>query len=143
MKRDTNIGKALCRMGSVILIILFSFMAACGTSKKSAQFPAEDDLFITRRYVGDFVSCTYSKPVVPGGPHQIAIKTTLDSLYGDISVYSKKCDFILGQRLYLRRTYVPSGVFGYWIYQVENDSSVFYRVSEFQMDDKILVQTWF
>lgn len=143
MRRDTNIGQALCGMRNLIPIILLSFSVACTTSKKSAQFPAEDDLFITRRYVGDFVTCSHSKPVGLGGPHHIAIKTTLDSLYGDISVYSKKCDFILGQRLYLRRTYVPSGVFGYWIYQIENDSSVFYRVSEFQMDDKILVQTWF
>jgi len=32
---------------------------------------------------------------------------------------------------------------GYWIYQIENDSSTYYRLSEFQYDKKVYIETLF
>ena len=49
-----------------------------------------------------------------------------------------------GDKLYIRRTFFsPGDVTGYWIYQIENDASVYYRLSEFQYDKKVYVETLF
>jgi hypothetical protein len=124
------------------LIILTILGISCATTQKSGLLP-EDQVLVTRQYVGSFIDYRHTRPENFGDPHLIWIKTSMDSTYGKISAYSKKCDFSAGDRLYLRRTYSTPGVFGYWEYQIENDSSVFYRVSEFQYDNKVLVQNWF
>jgi len=130
-------------MKKLLFLLVMGIFISCSTSKKTPSLLKEDELFITRRYIGDFVDYQYSDPRSFGSPHIISIKTSLDTTYNKISAYSKKCDFSVGDKIYLRRTYSTSGVFGYWLYQVENDSSVYYKVSEFQDDDKVLVQTWF
>ncbi len=124
------------------LIILMVLGISCATTKRTGLLP-EDEIFVTREYVGDFVDYRHTGPETFGDPHIIWIKTTMDSTYGKISAYGKKCEFSLGDKIYLRRTYSAPGVFGYWEYQIENESSVFYRVSEFQFDNKVLVQNWF
>jgi hypothetical protein len=75
----------------------------------------------------------------------LLITTTLDSLYGKISAYSKKCDFQQGERLYIRRVYQSSDVFGSWIYRIENDSPVrvSYQVGEFRNGNRVLSQNWY
>jgi hypothetical protein len=128
--------KLFCLITSLVLI-------ACGASHKSSSDLQEDELYITRKYIGDFMGYDYKGSRSFGGPHIIWIKTTLDTTYGKISVYSKKCDFSVGDKLYLRRSYSASGVFGYWYYQIENNSSVHYKVSEFTDEDKVLQQSWF
>jgi len=130
-------------MPKLVYLILTGLCISCSLSNKSSSFPKEDELFITRKYIGDFVDYKYTGPVSFGGPPLIYIKTTLDTAYSQISVYSAKCEFSVGDKLYLRRTYSTSGLSGYWYYQIENDSSVYYRISEFMEDDKVLVQTWF
>ena len=115
---------------------------SCTITKKTGLLP-EDQVLVTRQYVGDFIDYRHTRPETFGYPHLIWIKTTMDSTYGKISAFSKKCEFSTGDRIYLRRTYITPGVFGYWVYQIENDSSVFYRVSEFQYDNKVLVQNWY
>jgi hypothetical protein len=123
-----------------VLLIMLAF--SCATSNKSAMMH-EDELFITRKYVGEFVDSRHSDPVKIGSPHLIWIKTTQDTVYGKISTYARKCEFSEGDRLYLRRVYQSPGPFGYWMYQIENDNNIWYRISEFQHDNKVLVQTWF
>ena len=130
-------------MNKLVFLLFTWVVISCSPSNKSSSFPKEDELYITRKYVGDFVDYKYTGPVSFGGPHLIYIKTTLDTTYSQITAYSAKCEFSAGDKLYLRRTYSTSGVFGYWYYQIENDSSIYYKVSEFLDDDKILVQTWF
>jgi hypothetical protein len=105
----------------------------------------EDELFTTRKYAGNFIGYTYTKPQRVGDPHMIWIKTTLESTYGTISAYSKTCKFKPGERLYIRRIYSRSGgVFGSWIYQVESDiDNTSYTLSQFQYGNKTLVQSWF
>ena len=103
----------------------------------------EDRLYVTRRYIGDYEDYRHTAPGRFGDPHLIWIKTTQDTTFGNISAYSRECGFKPGDRLYLRRKYVTPDVFGYWVYQIENDSSVFYRLSEYQNDKKVLVQSWY
>lgn len=122
---------------------LLIIVASCSTAGKTATEPEEDKLFVTRMYIGDYQDFRHTAPARFGDPHLIWIKTSRDSTFGKISAYSRECGFREGDRLYLRRKYVTPGVYGYWMYQIENDSSVFYRVSEFQNDRKVLVQSWY
>jgi len=113
-------------------------------SKKASLTVKEDELFISRKYMGKFVDYRQTGPKDYNGPNLIWIKTSMDKNFGKISAYGKKCDFTIGDNLYLKRSfYSPGGVSGYWVYQIENDSSVFYRATEFQHDRKIFIETWF
>ncbi len=117
---------------------------SCSVTNKTGMLP-EDQLFVTRKYVGDFVEGRIAPPAYFGSPHLLLITTTLDSLYGKISVYSRKCDFKPGERLYVRRVFQKSDVFGSWIYRIENDNpvKVTYQISEIRNGDKILAQDWY
>ncbi len=117
---------------------------SCSVTNKTGLLP-EDQLFITRKYVGDFVEGRITAPAFFGSPHILLITTTLDSLYGKISVYSRKCDFKPGDRLYVRRIYRKTDVFGSWIYEIENNNPVrvSYQVSEIRNGNKVLAQDWY
>lgn len=118
-------------------------LTSCAATNQSAL--QENELFMTRKYVGKFVEYRYTGPEKFGDPHLIWIKTTMDSTYGKISAYSQKCEFNKGDRLYIRRNYYsPGSAFGYWIYQIESeDNKAFYRLSEFQHESKVLITSWF
>ena len=130
-------------MKKLILSFLIGLIISCSTTRQSSSLLKEDELFITRKYVGNFIDYCHSAPESLGSPHKIRIITTLDSIYVNISAYSKKCKFSPGDKIYLSRKFYSAGLFGNWIYQIENDFSVHYRISEFQCDDKLLVQTWY
>jgi hypothetical protein len=121
-------------MLATILLILIS--VSCVTTKKSS-FP-EDKIFKTRRYVGVFIDYRQTGPKNFGEPNLIWIKTNMDGIFGKISAYSKDCRFTAGDRLFVRKIYYsPGGISGYWIYQIESsDTSVTYRLTEFQYDKK-------
>lgn len=126
------------------LILLMLAGISCSVTNKTRLLP-EDQLFVTRKYVGDFVEGQINPPAYFGSPHILLITTTLDSLYGKISAYSRKCDFRKGERLYVRRIFQKSDVFGSWIYRIENESplKVTYQISEIRNGDKILAQDWY
>jgi hypothetical protein len=117
---------------------------SCAVTKKPGLMP-EDELFVTRKYVGNFVGFDAIDTVSFGNPNVLSITTTLDTIYGKISVYSKKCDFVPGDRLYIRRVFQTTGVFGSWIYNIENENTtrVSYKISEFRNGDKVLAQRWY
>jgi hypothetical protein len=124
------------------LLLFFSILTiSCSRFTRNSSSINEDELYITRRYIGDFIDFKKSSPESFGDPSVVWIKTTRD--YSNLSVFSKRCEFTIGDKLFLRRKYAISDGFGYWFYQIENDSSVFYPVKEFTDDDKILVQRWF
>jgi hypothetical protein len=125
-------------MKTIYVIGLVCFLLfSCATTENLSLLP-EDELFITRKYVGNLIEYICNDPQYLGGPPVIEIKTTQDTTYGNFSIYSRKCEFIKNERLYVRR--IRQG--GYWIYQLENDNTS-YRISEFSFENKILVQTWF
>ena len=82
----------------------------------------------------------HTGPQVIGGKDLIWIKTTIYSTFGKISAYSKTCDFSVGDKIYLKPTYSTPGNYGYWVYQIENDSSVNYRVSEYRFENNVFVR---
>jgi hypothetical protein len=114
------------------------------SSKRTTEIVIEDEFLVTRKYVGEFLDYRHTGPESYNGPNIIWIKTSMDKTFGKLSAYGKNCDFTTGDKLYVRRLfYSPGDVTGYWIYQIENDSSVFYRLSEFQYDKKVYVETLF
>jgi len=63
--------------------------------------------------------------------------------YGQLSAYGKVCRISPDDRLYLKSTYSTNSSFGNWVYEIENEFSVSYRVSEYRYDDKMMVQNMF
>lgn len=124
-----------------VLIILMALGISCATTNRPGL--SGNDLSVTRKYVGNFVDFRTAEQPGFGDPHILWIKTTQDSVYGKISAYSRKCEFEPGDRLFLRRVYQSPGMFGYWVYQIENENKVSYKISEFQYGNKVLAQSWF
>ena len=125
-------------------ILNVPFESALKSSKESSGSFIEDKLFISRKYVGNFVDYRQTGPKDYNGPNLIWIKTTMDATFGKISALGKKCDFSVGDKLYLKRAYYsPGGIFGYWEYQIENDNSVYYRLTDFQYDHKVDAESLF
>jgi hypothetical protein len=129
-------------MKRAVYICLF-LLASCASTKQSGV--KEDSLILTRKYVGNFVEYRQHIPEKFGEPYLIWIKTTMDSTYGKISAYSERCDFKMGDRLYIKRIQLsPGPVSTYWEYQIESDdNSIIYKLSEYQHDRKNLIQNWF
>ena len=113
-------------------------------SKKTSAIIEEEELLIIRKFAGTYLDFRHTGPESYGGPNIIWIKTSMEKIYGKISAYGKNCDFSPGDNLYLKRTfYSPGGISGYWIYEIENDSSVSYRATDLQHDKKVFIETWF
>jgi hypothetical protein len=139
---ETAPGKGYNEIGT-IQILSVPYTMPSGSSKKGKDLQ-EEKLFISRKYVGKFMDFRQTGPNDYNGPNIIWIKTTMNNTYGKISAFGKKCEFAVGDNLYIKRSYYsPGGVFGYWEYRIENDSSVYYRVSDYQYDQKVLVESWF
>jgi hypothetical protein len=114
------------------------------SSKRTSEIIIEDEFLVTRKYVGEYLDYRHTGPSTSDGPNIIWIKTSLDKTFGKLSAYGKSCDFKRGDKLYLRRIfYSPGDISGYWVYHIENDSSVYYRLSEFQYDKKVFVESLF
>lgn len=128
-----------------LLLSLFLVMlsVSCVTTKQASV--GEDNLIQTRKYVGIFLDFRHTEPERLGDPNLIWIKTTMENNYGKISAYSKECKFTAGERLFIRRIYYePGGISGYWIYQIESgNGEINYKLSEYQYDKKIMIQTLF
>ncbi len=132
-------------MKKLIFLILISLTTiSCSSLKQGAMGLTEDELIITRKYVGVFMEYRHTGPENYDGPNIIWVKTSMEDVYGKISAYGKKCEFSDGDRLYIRRTfYSPGIVSGYWVYTLENDSSVSYRATDLQHDREVFIKTWF
>ena len=117
--------------------------ASCSTSNTSSSLIEEDKLYVTRKYIGNFLSYLHTEPDHFGNPHLIWLETTMDTIHGRISLYSKECAFSEGERLYLRRVQIDNGANAFWVYQVENSDSVSYRINEYRNHDSVSLQSWF
>jgi hypothetical protein len=131
------------KMKQLLLLVLMGVVISCSTAKKYSTLREEDEFLNTRKYIGNFIDYCQTGPEVFGGANLIWIKTTHYNRFGKISAYSKKCEFTPGDILYLRRTSSTPGVYGNWTYQIENDSSVVYRVSEYRYENNVLVRASF
>jgi hypothetical protein len=128
-------------MKKLLFLILVSMIISCNTTKKSASILQEDQFLITRKYIGNFVDYCHTGPEISGAMDLIWIKTTVYNSFGRISIYGKKCDFSVGDRIYLKPVYSTPDNYGNWLYQIENDSSVIYRVSDFRYENNVFTRT--
>jgi len=130
-------------MKKLVLLLMLISSTSCRVTDTSITLPGENELLVTRKYIGNFLEYRHTGFDEFAGPSIIWIKTTMDSTYGKIAAYGKKCSFSAGDRLYLRRIYVTPGIMGFWTYQIENDSSVFYEVMRYQSDRDIMTEELF
>jgi hypothetical protein len=143
VETDPTGGTAYSEM-STIQLLNIPFESQKKSAKRASEIVIEDEFLLTRKYIGEFIDYRHTGPETSDGPNIIWIKTSMDKTFGKLSAYGRNCEFTIGDNLYLRRIfYSPGDVSGYWIYQIENDSSVYYRLSEFQYDKKVYVETLF
>ncbi|MCU0409297.1 MAG: hypothetical protein MUD02_10145 [Bacteroidales bacterium] len=131
-------------MNKVIFITFLGILASCSSSKESSSGLQEDEMIVTRKYVGNYVDFRKTGIETFSEVNLIWIKTSMDSIYGKFSAYGRNCDFRPDDRLFITRSYYsPGGISGYWIYRIENNSSVSYRLTDVQYDRKILSEKLF
>jgi len=145
LKIDTDVaGGSDYKNALTIQILVIPYMLPPGKLKRPSADILEDKLFLSRKYAGKFIEYRHTGLSTFNSPNIIWIKTSKESTFGKISAYGKKCGFSAGDNLYLKRTYYnPGGISGYWVYQIENDSSSYYRLTDFQYDRKLAIETWF
>jgi hypothetical protein len=135
---------AMIIMKKLPVAALTFIMVSCTTLRDSSTLPEEEKMIVTRRYVGTYLDYRNTGPDEFSGTSLIWIKTSMDSTFGKFSAYGKKCEFAVNDRLFITRNYFsPGGISGYWIYRIENDSTVSYRLTDVQYDRKVLVQNLF
>jgi hypothetical protein len=130
----------------LLFLTLLYLITGCGIFKRSESSGSgdESELVTTRRFAGLFID--YRATVTDELPkvEVIWIKTTMESRYGKICALGKKCEFSKGDRLYLtKKFFSPGMVGGRWEYYIENDSSVIYKLIEYQSDKKVMSESWF
>jgi hypothetical protein len=131
-------------MKKLLFLVILGLSGSCSISNQSSATLEEDEFIITRKYVGDYIDFRHTGSDNFSGTSLIWIKTSMENTYGKISAYGKSCEFSVGERLYLtRKFYSPGGISEYWIYTIENDSSLYYRLTDFQNDHKVLAKDWF
>jgi len=131
------------KMKRLLFISLMCLTVSCSTSNTSSSTVEEDKLYVTRKYIGNFLSYLHTEPDHFGNPHLIWLETTMDTIHGRVSLFSKECAFSEGERLYLRRVQADKGADAFWVYQVENSDSVSYIINEYRNHDTRSLQSWF
>jgi hypothetical protein len=143
---ETDFGRILRGVGisKILCLLILLYTASCSSFRLFTPQPEDEEFFISRKYVGVFLDYRQTGPDDLAGPNLIWIKTSMEDQYGKISAYGKKCDFTVGERLFLRRTLYDPGIgAGFWEYTIENDSAVSYKATDFQYDHKVLTETIF
>jgi hypothetical protein len=131
-------------MKRLFFLLFIGITIACGTTHRTSSRLKDGTIFITRKYVGQFIDYRHTGPNTFSGPNLIWIKTSMENTFGKISAYGEKCEFSFGDRLYLTRTYYsPGGISAYWVYRIENAATLYYRATEYQNDKKVLTKSWF
>ena len=128
-------------MKKFLSLVVMSILISCSTTKQSSSDQTADQLLLTRKYIGDFIEYYHTDPEIVGGKDLIWIKTSLYTTYGRLSAYGKTCEFSVGDRIYLKPTHSIPGNFGYWEYQVENDASISYKVSEYRFENNVFFRS--
>jgi hypothetical protein len=122
-------------MKRVLFLILLGTLISCSTAKRSSTYLEDDQILLTRKYIGIFIDYYHTSPQIVGGEDLIWVKTTIYNNFGKISAYGKTCSFSVGDKIYLKPIDSTPDKFGKWTYQIENDFSVSYKVSDFRFEN--------
>lgn len=139
--RKPYIGNNEADMRKLILLAMMGAVISCSSSSKSASLLNEEELYVSRKYIGDFIDYSFTGSQLTGGPDLIWIRTSVYTTFGTISAYGKICNFSCGDRIYLRPLRDTPGNFGHWEYLIENDHSVSYTVSDFKYENNAFVRS--
>jgi hypothetical protein len=124
-----------------LFLVLLIIAVSCSTVKNTSTLVQEEQFVISRRYIGNFIGYSHTGAHIVGGKDLIWIKTTVYSTFGKISAYGRTCDFNVGDKIYLKPTNAAPWKFDDWEYQIENDSSVVYKVSDFRFENNIFTRS--
>jgi hypothetical protein len=127
------------KTGLMLSLTLILTLLSCAVSRQPI---VEDEIVASRRYVGNFIRYEYASPNDYGWPNTEWIVTTKFGVYGRISAYSNGCRFSPGDRLYIRKVGDSPMADSYWSYQIENESNVNYKLSEFQDGNQLLARSF-
>lgn len=128
-------------MKKFLFLILLFLAFSCSPVKKSSSLLQEEQFTISRRYIGNFLGYSHTGAQIVGGKDLIWIKTTVYNTFGKISAFGKTCDFNVGDKIYLKPTNATPWKFDDWEYQIENDASVGYKVSDFRFENNIFTRS--
>ena len=143
----TNKGFLFTKLYMLFPALMLPVLILSCSTVRNTSMPVEEEggqLVTTRKFAGTFIE--YRATVTEDLPkvEVIWIKTSLENRYGKICAVGKKCEFRKDDRLYLtRKHYSPGLVGGRWEYFIENDSTVVYRLTDYQSDKHVLTETWF
>ncbi|HBQ83254.1 MAG: hypothetical protein A2X05_18820 [Bacteroidetes bacterium GWE2_41_25] len=131
-------------MKKLLFLALIGLNISCSLFRRLSESEAEGSLVTTRKFAGVFIEYRYTVTEDLPKVDVVWIKTTLENRYGKICALSKSCEFNPGDRLYLtRKFYSPGMTGGKWEYFIENDSSIIYKLTEYQSDRKVFTETWY
>jgi len=123
--KSTN-GRSLGLLFIVILAVIMLFASISCTSSKTAFFE-EDKLILTRRYVGTFEDYRIVEGYRFLEPSTYWIKTSLDSIYGKIHIFTRKdLELTIDDRLYIRRTHYEHPGINNTVYMLESSNGEIY-----------------
>lgn len=127
----------------LLFFIVCLIIASCAPQLRTHSHLIDDNISVTRRYIGNFVDYSHTGPEYCGNSHLLWIRTTQFSAFGQLSAFGKDCKFTPGEKIYIKRMYSAPNANGEWEYQIENDSSLVYRVSKYKFDNNVLVRASF
>lgn len=129
--------KLLSFFRGISIIIFMMIVVKCAVFRPSVD--SDSELVITRKYVGNFLDHRIAGEGDPLNPSIFWIKTSLENTYGKIGVYARgNMDFILNDRLYLRRTLYDHQAINSWNYLLEsNDQTVYYKIYGTSLDSTL------
>ncbi len=130
-------------MKRLLFLLIAGVVISCSTQRKSQVYLRDNQLSVTRRYIGNFIDYCQTGPEVFGGVNLIWIRTTQFNVYGKISLYGKDCKFEEGEKIFIKRMYSTPGPYGKWEFLIENDSSDVYMMSDYRYENNLLVQASF
>lgn len=122
-------------MRKLWFLAVFLIIISCTITKRSSSQLPEDQITLTRRYIGNFIDYYHTDSSIVGGKDIIWIKTTIYNTFGKLSAYGRQCDFSVGDKIYLKSISSSPDKYGNWVFQIENDFTVSYRVSEYRFEN--------
>ncbi len=127
----------------LLFLVVCLAIVSCAPQLKTHSHLIDNSISVTRRYIGSFIDFTHTGPEYCANAHLLWIRTTQFSIFGQLSAFGKDCKFKPGEKIYIKRMYSVPNENGEWDYQIENDSSVIYRLSKFKFDNNVLVRASF
>ncbi len=127
-------------MKRILFLIFICLFISCTAEKKSYSHLRNNELSVTRRYIGNFLDYSHTGPEVFGGFILSGSGQLSLTHMGKFRHMVKTANSIPGDKIYLKRMYSTPGPYGNWEYQIENDSSVVYRMSNYRYENNVLVQ---